>query len=646
MILVQAQALFVDVGIHPILKNAAFTLQQKERVCLVGRNGAGKSTLLKLIAKQLDPDSGEITYRQDIGISQLEQTLPEELHRTVKETIEEGLSAVKVLVQRFESLSSNMNHSPAHFSAMERLQEEIEVRGGWQLEQKVAAIIDQLQLPAEKTLGELSGGWRRRVLLGKALVSQPDLLLLDEPTNHLDIHTIDWLEEKIKNYEGTVLFVTHDRFFLDRLATRILEIDRGQLASFPGNYERYLDLKEKMLDDEQTHNALFDKRLAQEEVWIRQGIKARRTRNEGRVRALEALRVERSERVDRFGKARVLVQGADQSGKQVIEAKDISFKIDDRLLIDQTSITIMRGDRIGLIGNNGLGKSTLLRILLGELAPQTGQVKLGTGLEVAYFDQMHRELDLEKTIAENVTQGREYVELNGSKTHIVGYLKSFLFSAKRAMTPVGALSGGERNRVLLAKLFSRPSNLLVLDEPTNDLDIEMLEVLEEQLVQYKGTLIIVSHDRNFLDHVITSTLVFEGEGKIGRYTGGYRDWLARGKRLGEVESPFEKTEKSQTASIEKTQGNEALVSLSLSSSPKRKLSYHEQRKLALLPQEIASHEETIARLTQEMQVGGFYDQPYNKIQSHLDRIAASQKALDDAMELWIDLEEAGSEKKS
>ncbi len=629
MMLIQSKALCIDLGIYPILNKAEFTLDQKEKVCLVGRNGVGKSTLLKLISRQIDPDSGEIIYRNGMGISQLEQDLPGQLDRTVKEVIEEGLASVKALLDHFNLLSDTASTNE-DLKVLDEVQQEVEARGGWHIDQKVESIIDQLNLPAHKKLTELSGGWRRRVMLGKALVSQPDLLLLDEPTNHLDINTIDWLEEKIINYAGAVLFVTHDRFFLNRVATRILEIDRGKLVSFPGNYERYLDLKEKMLEDEATHNALFDKRLADEEVWIRQGIKARRTRNEGRVRALESLRVERSSRVDRAGKASVVVQAADQSGKKVIEADNVSFSFGTQKLVDQFSLTITRGDRIGLIGNNGLGKSTLLKILLGELAPQQGKVKIGTSLEIAYFDQMHRELNLDKTIIENIGDGQDYVMINGERRHMIGYLSNFLFSPKRAMTPVSALSGGEKNRVLLAKLFAKPSNLLILDEPTNDLDIEMLEVLEEQLVNYKGTLIIVSHDRNFLDNVVTSTLVFEGEGQIGKYVGGYSDWLKRGKALGDVESPFKRVAK------ESNQKNKSPVS---SAELKQKLSYNEQKQLELLPKKIAELEKKISIMTQKTHEPSFYGQSYQEMQNVLNPLAETQKQLDEAMALWVDLEE-------
>ena len=401
------------------------------------------------------------------------------------------------------------------------LQASIDAAGGWQLDQQVETIISQLELPGDARLEDLSGGWQRRVALGKALVSQPGLLMLDEPTNHLDIATIEWLEHRVRGYLGAVIFVTHDRSFLQKLATRIVEIDRGKLLSWPGNYNKYLALKEKANEDEDTANALFDKRLAQEESWIRQGIKARRTRNEGRVRALHAMRSERDKRIKRQGKAKIQISEAEESGRKVVEARSITHGYGQETLLRNFNIKIMRGDRIGLIGNNGVGKSTLLKILLGQITPDTGSVKIGTNLVTGYFDQVRRELEWDKTIAENVGNGKEYIKVNGRDRHVVGYLRNFLFSAKRAMTPVSHLSGGECNRVLLAKLFTQPNNLLILDEPTNDLDVEMLEVLEQQLVEYQGTLIVVSHDRDFLDNVVTSTLVFEEDGNVVEYPGGY-----------------------------------------------------------------------------------------------------------------------------
>ena len=513
MSLIRLDDISIEFGDLPLLNNTSFSVEPGERICLIGRNGAGKSTLLKIINREVKPDSGELHYKQHLRISQLEQALPTAVDRKVFDVIKDGLADQQALIDQFNQLAVQAMDKRG-LSELEQLQAQIDAGGGWQIDQQVETIISQLDLPANKTLAELSGGWRRRVALGKALVSSPDLLLLDEPTNHLDISTIEWLEHKVRGYQGSVIFITHDRNFLQKLATRIVEIELGRLISWPGTFNNYLLLKEKAIEHEQTRNALFDKRLAEEEVWIRQGIKARRTRNEGRVRALLTMREERMQRSSRQGKAKISVETSDQSGRKVVEARSLCHGYNGEILMDNINIKIRRGDRIGLIGNNGVGKSTLLKILLGKIIPDKGSVKLGTNLEIGYFDQIHRELDTEKTIAENVGNGKEYIKINGKERHIIGYLRNFLFSPKRAMTPVKALSGGERNRVLLAKLFTQPSNLLILDEPTNDLDIEMLEVLEEQLVEYEGTLIIVSHDRKFLDNVVTSVLVFEEEGKI------------------------------------------------------------------------------------------------------------------------------------
>ena len=521
---------------------------------------------------------------------------------------------------------SNQDLDEAGLNELHELQQLIDACGGWQLEQRVETIMTQLQLPGEQKLNELSGGWRRRVALGKALVSQPELLLLDEPTNHLDISTIEWLEHHVRGYQGSVIFITHDRTFLQKLATRIVEIDRGKLISWPGNYSNYLKLKEKALEEEETSNKLFDKKLAQEEVWIRQGIKARRTRNEGRVRALKAMREERAKRIKRDSAARIHLEEAEKSGRKVITVRNVTHGYGDRVLIKDFSLKVQRGDRIGLIGNNGVGKSTLLKILLGEITPDKGTVKLGTNLEVAYFDQLRQDLELNKTIAENIGEGKDYLTLNGKQRHVIGYLKNFLFSPKRAMTPVKALSGGERNRVILAKLFTKPANLLVLDEPTNDLDVEMLEVLEQRLVEFNGTLIVVSHDRDFLDNIVTSTLVFEEDGGLQEYIGGYKDWARRGKHLLETDTP-----KSQR--IEKNVDDDA----DIAEKPK-KLSYKLQRELDSLPSKIEELEKYIESLTITVEQQDFYDQPYEKTSEVLEQLSLAQSELDLAMERWSELE--------
>ena len=496
MTLIRFDEVSLEFGDQKILTQANFSLEPNERVCLIGRNGAGKSTMLKLIMGEQHADVGEIQYKRHLRISQLYQQLPSDLHRKVTDVIAEGLSAQQHLIDQYNALSQQ-TLDQAGLLKLQDIQQQIEVSGGWSLEQQVEIIMTQLGLPAHKRLDQLSGGWQRRVALGKALVSKPEVLLLDEPTNHLDISTIEWLEHMVRGYQGSVIFITHDRSFLQKLATRIVEVDRGSLISWPGNYQNYLLLKEKANEEEDTYNKLFDKRLAEEEAWIRQGIKARRTRNEGRVRALQAMREDYGKRIKRQGKAKFEIGVSEQSGRKIVEARSITHGYAGETLIENFKIKVMRGDRIGLIGNNGVGKSTLLKILLGALKPDQGTVKLGTGLKIGYFDQVHRELALDKSVAHNVGDGKEYIKINGKERHIIGYMKNFLFTPKRAMTPVNALSGGERNRVLLAKMFTRETNLLILDEPTNDLDVEMLEVLEEQLVNYRGTLIIVSHDRDF-----------------------------------------------------------------------------------------------------------------------------------------------------
>ncbi len=627
MSLVRFDEVSLEFGDTPLLVKANFLIEANERVCLIGRNGAGKSSMLKMIMHELQPDHGEIQWKSNLRISQLEQNLLEGSEQLVQEVILEGLTEQQKLIDEYHALSKQILNTQG-LRQLEELQHLIDVSGGWQLAQRVETIMTQLQLPADHKLNKLSGGWRRRVALGKALVSQPDLLLLDEPTNHLDISTIEWLEHQVRGYRGSVIFITHDRTFLQKLATRIVEIDRGRLVSWPGNYSNYIKLKEKALENENASNTLFDKKLAQEEAWIRQGIKARRTRNEGRVRALKVMREERAKRVKREGKARIHIESADKSGRKVITARNVSHGYNGKILIRDFSLKVMRGDRIGLIGNNGVGKSTLLRILLGEIKPDQGAIKLGTNLEIAYFDQLRQNLELEKTIAENIGEGKDYIDLNGKQRHVIGYLKNFLFSPKRAMTPVKALSGGERNRVILAKLFTKPANLLVLDEPTNDLDVEMLEVLEQRLVEYSGTLILVSHDRDFLDNVVTSTLVFEDNGKVQEYLGGYQDWLRRGKHLLETDLPQCSSTSLMDVQTEDRSENKK----------SKKLSYKLQRELNELPAKIEVLEKTIQQLTDEVEKRDFYELPYEKSKQVLENLTNTQGRLNQAMERWAELE--------
>jgi ATP-binding cassette subfamily F protein uup len=547
--------------------------------------------------------------------------------------VRSGLSETEALLAQYEK-QSQLELDRDGMRQLEALHARIDAHDGWHIEQRVDETISDLSLPADKKMNELSGGWRRRVALATAIVQKPDLLLLDEPTNHLDIATIKWLEERLYSWPGAVIFITHDRAFLQRLATRIVEIDRTKLTSWPGNYGNFLIRKEKALEDEEVANAKFDKKLAQEEVWIRQGIKARRTRNEGRARTLVKLRDERSKRIKQDGQARIHIEEADQSGKKVIRARNISYGYGDETLIDNFSINIMRGDRIGLIGNNGVGKTTLLRLLLGELEPQTGTLKHGTNLEIGYFDQLREALDLDKSVAYNVGDGRDYINMNGKDRHIVGYLKGFLFSPKRAMTPIKALSGGERNRVILAKLFTRPANLLVLDEPTNDLDVETLEVLEDRLTEYSGTLIVVSHDREFLDNVVTSTVVFEEDGSVREYVGGYSDWLRQGHELAITDSPFEIEERKRLAAEKRKQKK-----------PK-KLSYKHQRELDQLPAEIEALESQIKDIQASIADAEFYAQEQPAVQAKLQELADSETLLESRVQRWSELEDLQADLRS
>lgn len=612
-------------GDQPILIDASLVLEPGERVCLIGRNGAGKSSTFRLITGEQDVDQGEIVRKPDLVVAELAQALPVGVDRTVREVVRSGLAHVEALLRDHE-LQSRNTLDEAGLHNIEELHRRIDTLGGWQLEQRVEATMTELELPADKRLDELSGGWRRRVALARALVQRPDLLLLDEPTNHLDIATIKWLENTIYNYHGTVLFITHDRAFLDRLATRIVEIDRGRLSSWPGSFRDYKRRKEKALEDEATENARFDKKLEQEEAWIRQGLKARRKRNEGRARSLYKMREERAKRVKQDAKARIHIEEADLSGRKVIRARNLSYRYDDAPpLIDNFSTTIIRGDRIGILGNNGVGKTTLLRLLLGELTPESGTLKLGTNLEIGYFDQLRGALELEKSVADNVGDGKTYIRINGKDRHVVGYLKGFLFDTKRSMTPVKALSGGERNRVILAKLFTQPANLLVLDEPTNDLDMETLDVLEDRLTEFSGTLIVVSHDRQFLDNVVTSTIAFEQDGQVREYVGGYTDWVRQGHRLTETENPESGAE---TRSPARTEAKRSAPG---------KLGYKEQRELDQLPEEIDRMEQAIADAEANMAQPGFYSRDHAEVETALERFRELQKTLDLSIERWTEL---------
>ena len=627
MALIRFDEVTLAFGDLVILREGDLAIEPGERVCLIGRNGAGKSTTLKLIAGQLDCDQGEIVRASNLVVSQLAQTLPEAMDQPVRDIVRSGLADIEKLLHTYE-VQSKLDLDKQGLRDLEQLHAKIDAHDGWHIDQRVDETITDLEIPADKRMNELSGGWRRRVALARALVQKPDLLLLDEPTNHLDIATIKWLEDRVYSYPGSVLFITHDRAFLQRLATRIIEIDRGKLTSWPGDYRNFLRRKEKAIEDEQVAEHKFDKKLAQEEAWVRQGIKARRTRNEGRVRALEKMREEFAERIKPDARARIYIDEAEQSGRKVIRAKNVSYSYGDEPVIEGFSIKINRGDRIGLIGNNGVGKTTLLRLLLGDLEPQTGTIKHGTNLQIGYFDQLRQALDLEKSVAYNVGEGRTYIKLNGKDRHVVGYLKGFLFSPKRSMMPVKALSGGERNRVILAKLLTRPANFLVLDEPTNDLDIETLEVLEQKLVDFTGTLIVVSHDREFLDNVVTSTIVFEKDGKIEQYVGGYSDWVRRGHDLAENDDPFGMAAERRRKDLAERRKQQKPT----------KLSYKDQRELNALPGEIEAIEATIAELQKTVADPDFYAQDKGIVQQKLRELSETEALLERRVDRWSELE--------
>ena len=634
MTLIRFDDVSIAYGDHPLLDKACLQLASGERVCLIGRNGSGKSTLLKLASETIQPDDGCIWRKPGLRAGMLNQDLSVADSKRVYDVVASGLETVGQLLADWHALSVNIQ-TDTDMKKLERVQDQLEALDGWALQQRVEQIIQKLQLPADRIMGELSGGWRRRVELARALVSEPDLLLLDEPTNHLDIITIAWLEQQLKDFRGALLFITHDRTFLKALATRILELDRGQLINWDCNYETCLERKAHQLEVEAEQNALFDKKLAREEVWIRQGIKARRTRNEGRVRALKALREERLARRNVQGKATFSLDAAGRSGKLVVEAQNISMAFGGKSLVHDFSFTLIRGDKVGLIGANGVGKTTLLKILLGDLEPGTGIVRHGTSLEVAYFDQMREQLQLEKSVIDNVAEGRERISINGESRHIISYLESFLFSPQRARTPAKALSGGERNRLLLARLFSKPANVLVLDEPSNDLDVETLELLESILVDFPGTVLLVSHDRAFLDNVVSSSLVFEGNGVVREYVGGFEGWLRQGGSIQRLTESGEKV-------LKPTEAQTAMATVS-SVQPKpvsgKRLSYKLQRELDSLPTEIEqleAEQQALEKLTAETD---FYQKNQEEVASVLRRLADLTVAIEEKMDRWAELEE-------
>jgi len=609
-------------GHLPLLAHVDFQIEPGERVCLVGRNGTGKSTLLRAITGVALPDDGEIWRRETLRIGHLEQEVPPDTEQTVFEVVAAGLGKLGALLTEYHHATHQAG--AAERSSLERLaqlQARIDALDGWNINRKVETVLTRLGLPADKRLADCSGGIRRQVMLARALVSEPDLLLLDEPTNHLDISAITWLEKYLFAYRAALIFITHDRTFLKHLATRFIELDRGKLTSFPGDFDDYLRKKEELLEIEARAAAKFDKKLAQEEAWIRQGIKARRTRNEGRVRALQAMRRQRSQRLEAQGKASFGIDAGVLSGKLVVDLRHVSFRYGDNLIIHDLSTAILRGDRVGIIGPNGSGKSTLLKLMLGEMAPTGGQVVRGTRLQVAYFDQHRRLLNPDKTVRENMSDS-DHVTVKGRSRHVIGYLKDFLFSPQRIDSPVKALSGGERNRLLLAKIFTRSVNMMVLDEPTNDLDVDTLELLEDLLADYEGTLLLVSHDRTFLDNVVTSTLVFEGEGRVGEYVGGYEDWTRQRSAAERTEPP-----KRASAPIKEKRGHRT-----------RKLSYKEQRELEALPGKIESLEAEQSQLHTVLSEAEFYQQPRDKIAAAMERLEGVTNELQSCYARWQSLE--------
>lgn len=638
MPLLNLDAISLSFGLQPLLDRASLVIEAGERVCLLGRNGEGKSTLLKVVSGEVVPDDGVVRLEEGAVLSVLPQNLPTDDTRTAYEVVAGAFPETGALLAEFHELSGQGDE--ACLDRLMKVQERLEALDGWCLDQKVTAILAQYSIDPDCRINTLSGGWQRRVLLARALVAEPDVLLLDEPTNHLDVPAIAWLEEALGQFRGAILFVSHDRAFIRRMATRIVELDRGSLISFAATYDRYLELKDKALEEEERQNALFDKRLKQEEAWIRQGIKARRTRNMGRVRALRAMREEHRQRRVRGGNASFAVEDADRSGKLVVEARGAGFSWPDgSRIIDNLNMTILRGDKIGLVGENGTGKTTLVRLLLGGLEPTEGSIRLGTKLHVAYFDQLRGELDLTSTALDNIAEGREFIEINGQSKHVLGYLQDFLFTPERARSPVRVFSGGERARLLLAKLFSKPANILVLDEPTNDLGVETLELLEEQLAEFQGTVIVISHDREFLDNVVTDTVFLDGSGKVEEFVGGYSDWRRQGGRFPSEAGTGVKTARQNRQGPAGKPEPAAKAAAQPAKAKPAKLSYKLKLELEQLPVQIEALEQEIASLQSTISEPDFYSGPQDKVSSTLASLAEKEAALEKVIERWMELEE-------
>ncbi|MEN4911279.1 ABC transporter ATP-binding protein [Erwinia amylovora] len=631
MSLISIHGAYLSFSDAPLLDNTELHIEENERVCLVGRNGAGKSTLMKIINREQPLDDGRIIYEQDLVVARLQQDPPRNVQGSVYDFVAEGVEEQAEHLKAYHAISHLVMEDPSdkNLNEMSRLQAILDHQNLWQLESRIDDVLKQIGLDGDAQLSSLSGGWLRKAALGRALVSNPKVLMLDEPTNHLDIETIDWLETFLKTFQGSIIFISHDRSFIRNMATRIVDLDRGKLVSWPGDYDLYLTSKEEALRVEEMQNAEFDRKLAQEEVWIRQGIKARRTRNEGRVRALKALRRERSERREVMGKANMQVEEASRSGKIVFELENVSYAIAGKQLVRDFSRQVQRGDKIALIGANGCGKTTLLKLMLDQLKADSGRVHIGTKLEVAYFDQHRAELDPDRTVMDNLAEGKQEVMVNGKPRHVLGYLQEFLFHPKRAMTPVRALSGGERNRLLLARLFLKPSNLLILDEPTNDLDVETLELLEELIDGYQGTVLLVSHDRQFVDNTVTECWIFEGNGDIGAFVGGYHDAQLQRRAWKENRA---------AANVSNVATPQISAKQETVKKPSAKLSYNLQRELEQLPKKMEELEAKLHAYQAQVADANFFNQPRDLTQPVLDALASCEQELEVAFERWEYLE--------
>lgn len=629
MSLISMSGAWLSFSDAPLLDNTEIHIEDHERVCLVGRNGAGKSTLLKILSKEIPLDDGRVIYEQDLIVARLQQDPPRNIGGSVFDFVAEGVAEQAEHLKAYHAISHLVETEPneKNLARMAQIMEILDHQGLWQLDNRISEVLRQLGLNGDAQLSSLSGGWLRKAALGRALVSSPRVLLLDEPTNHLDIETIDWLEGFLKEFQGSIVFISHDRSFIRNMATRIVDLDRGKLVSWPGNYDLYLLSKAEALRVEELQNAEFDRKLAQEEVWIRQGIKARRTRNEGRVRALKALRNERAQRREVIGTAKMQVEETVRSGKIVFELEDVNYQIGEKVLVRGFCAQVQRGDKIALVGPNGCGKTTLLKLMLGQLKANSGRVHCGTKLEVAYFDQHRADLDTERTVMDNLAEGKQEVMVNGRARHVLGYLQDFLFHPKRAMTPVKALSGGERNRLLLAKLFLKPSNLLILDEPTNDLDVETLELLEELIDSYQGTVLLVSHDRQFVDNSVTECWIFEGNGVINTYVGGYDD--AHHQRA--MAKPIRTAVVSQSKPV-------AEKKIAQPKKPAAKLSYNLLRELEQLPQRLEQLEAEMEALQAQISDADFFTRPHSETQRVLTALATAEQTLEQAFVRWEALE--------